>query len=231
MKLQFSPLVTSVSGRFGGLVFSSWQGVPLARIFRRPAQPRTAAQVAHRNAFRNLLRFYGRIPAIELGSTPPLNDVWKQSWANLASRQPGQARNFFIAEPLKSETPTLDGLRWFGSSVVEAPPDFGTASTTSVEINFTVGGGGAPPPGYTGVGYLVALMDQGIAFTGPTLPPYTLKAVAIHTGDSGSFPGLTKSTKYELHAARIYANIADPGNNKLMRLSAEAVIEVTTPAS
>lgn len=231
MKLEFSPLVTSVSGRFGGLVFSSWQGVPLARIFRRPSQPRTAAQVAHRNAFRNLLRLYGQIPAVNWAAVSGLNDIWKQSWVNLAKRQPGQGRNFFLAAPLKQEKPSFYNQSWFGSSVVEAGPEITEGTHTATTLEFSVAGGGAPPPGYEVACFLVGLAKATVDITTPTLENGLFHGAAIGSGEKHQFTGLAANTQYQVHASVVYVATADPSNIGLLRLSAETISDYNTPAS
>ncbi|KKM19932.1 hypothetical protein LCGC14_1650590 [marine sediment metagenome] len=63
MKITYGPLVQSASGRFGGVVASSWKGIDLVRRFRSPANPDTTAQRNVRDAFTNLNRCYVRMTA------------------------------------------------------------------------------------------------------------------------------------------------------------------------
>ena len=87
MKLTYAPIVERASGRFGGMVFSHWQGVELARRFIPPAQPRSLAQVEQRNLFRNLNRIW-----LELAR----QRVAPWGFRQRAAGVPGTARNFFI---------------------------------------------------------------------------------------------------------------------------------------
>lgn len=63
MKVTYAPLVSGASGRFAGLVASSWKGVDLVRRFRAPSNPNTTAQVNVRRAFLNLNRAYATMSA------------------------------------------------------------------------------------------------------------------------------------------------------------------------
>ena len=92
MKLTYSALINNISGRNGGVVFSRWQGIRVGRLFTPPTQPRTPAQVGHRNVFRWLNRMYKLVS----------NDWQLESWKRSALGRPGIARNFFMASNISA---------------------------------------------------------------------------------------------------------------------------------
>lgn len=92
MKLTYSALINDISGRSGGVVFTRWQGIRIGRVFTPPTQPRTSAQVGHRNLFRWLNRMYKLVSL----------DWQLESWKRAALGRPGIARNFFMANNLSA---------------------------------------------------------------------------------------------------------------------------------
>lgn len=84
-----------MSGRFGGVVFSRWQGVSLIRKFTPPAQPRTPAQVAQRELFTNLNRSFPFLRAHPRSYTP---------WQLRASGVPGIPRSLYLGRNSRNLT-------------------------------------------------------------------------------------------------------------------------------
>ena len=89
MKVAYAPLVSSASGRFGGMVFSRWRGITLIRSFTMPAQPRTSRQVLVRNFFRGVTSMFLRGSAV-LG--------FRHAWTQAASGMAELGRNRAIGE-------------------------------------------------------------------------------------------------------------------------------------
>ncbi len=58
MKVTYGPIVSSASGRFGGVVASNWKGIDLFRRFRAPSNPNTTLQQEVRVAFTNLNKMF-----------------------------------------------------------------------------------------------------------------------------------------------------------------------------
>jgi len=54
MKVTLAPIVSTISGRFGGMVGTNWKGIYLFRRFQSPSNPNTTAQQNVRVLFRNL---------------------------------------------------------------------------------------------------------------------------------------------------------------------------------
>jgi len=86
MKVTYAPLVSSASGRFGGLVASTWKGVALIRRFAPPANPNTLAQQEVRGLFKTLTKAY-------VTQTTKL----RAAWESFASGKQFIGRNHWIA--------------------------------------------------------------------------------------------------------------------------------------
>ena len=85
MKVTYGPIVSSASGRFGGLVASNWKGVDLIRRFRAPSNPDTVAQQEVRTAFQNLNRMF-----------VTMQTETKAAWNSFATGRAYTGRNKFI---------------------------------------------------------------------------------------------------------------------------------------
>ncbi len=96
MKITLAPIVSDVRGRFGGLVFSAWRGVRLARRFRAPSNPKTSDQMKVRRIFQNLTRLW-----------TVMNTVTRASWVAWAAGKDFTGRNALVGKnvaPLNDET-------------------------------------------------------------------------------------------------------------------------------
>lgn len=228
MKVTYSPLVTSVSGRFGGMVFSTWQGVDLIRRFVRPAQPRTAAQVDHRDAFRNLLRLFGLLPDVSFTSgTDTYADLWRATWRNFARGIAGQARNFFLGRFLAGASPTLYGRNWFAGSVISVAPTMAIDVTTTGQLSVTVTAGGEAPPGSTLLCVTATAIINGLDLADEALViPIPLGGSAA-SGTAIAFTGLTAADVYEVHGAAVYRYNLAPTDVNQLRFSQEAIASAT----
>lgn len=85
MKVIYAPLVSSASGRFGGLVASSWKGISLVRRFAPPANPNTSAQQEVRMIFATLTKAYVTMTA-----------QLRAAWEGFASGKAFIGRNHWI---------------------------------------------------------------------------------------------------------------------------------------
>ncbi len=94
MKVTYAPVVDRASGKFGGLVASSWKGIDLMRRFASPSQPDTAAQVEIRRIFQNLTRNYTQGPT-----------YFKEAWDSFAIGKAFIGRNVII----RRNVPVLQG--------------------------------------------------------------------------------------------------------------------------
>ena len=192
-KIEYSALLNSISGRVGGSVFSRWQGIPVLRRFVNPSQPRTALQVQHRNVFRNMLAAFGELPSVNHATpAPSINDLWRVSWQQFASGQPGQARNFFIADILAKMRSGVDvNLEdidlLVGSGSVGAPA-IAVGSYTATHFPVTLSALPTPPNGFEFLGELVVGYLSSVNVSLAALPVLKLNGV---TGGSGSAHNLT----------------------------------------
>lgn len=111
MKVTFGPIVTEVSGRFAGMVFSRWQGVSTIRRFTPPSNPNTADQQAIRNLFFNANRTYQQLAG----------DI-REWWSDWATGIPGIGRNGLIQS--------------FGRNLYEPATFAGAATLGPSSVNF-----------------------------------------------------------------------------------------------
>lgn len=118
MKITYAPIVSDVSGRFGGLVFSKWRGVRLARRFRSPANPSTADQIKVRNIFRNCNVFFIR----------QTSNV-RAAWTAFAVGKDFTARNAYIGKqvPALNDDVNMDDF-------VGTPGDASTLAPQSMAL-------------------------------------------------------------------------------------------------
>ena len=118
MKVIYAPIVSSVSGRFGGLVFSNWRSVSLVRRFRKPANPKSTDQGYVRNIFRN-----SNISWIR--QSPNVRAAWVAS----AVGKDFTGRNHYIGKqvPVLNDQTDLDNL-------VGTPDDASTLAPTSLVL-------------------------------------------------------------------------------------------------
>lgn len=157
MKVNYSPIVSDVSGRFQGMVFSRWQGVNVVRKFTPPSQPRTVDQVEVRNLFREMnraFREYGRdlLPYF--------------SWVPRSAGRPGIARNFFLGEnvrALQGKTDLAD-FEPFGFGVRQISTDWTlavAAGTNAGELDVTCTPSSPTiPAGYEAYGFVVVAAED-----------------------------------------------------------------------
>lgn len=104
-----APLMSfGASGKLGGsLVYGSWKGIPTARQFIIPANPRTAGQIAQRNIMALI---------VALWRAPALKAVVRAAWDRLAS----------------SKTAAVSGFNVFTSNLVKL---FASLPTASVVVD------------------------------------------------------------------------------------------------
>lgn len=104
-KVEYAPLVSQVSGRFQGIVFSRWRGIQTLRRFVSPSQPRTADQLSTRRAFRVANGAWFAIARVA-------NTVLVESWRD-AALHPATDRNAFI-KGIVENLRTAQSLASFG---------------------------------------------------------------------------------------------------------------------
>lgn len=213
MKITYAPIVSEVSGRFGGMVFSRWQGVPLARRFVPPAQPRGPAQVSHRNVFRNMTALYQRISQTRI----------LQSWQRRAQGQAGIPRNFFMGTQLAIPATDTDLANYKPFYSLDFLPAIASLTLTpasgSIAVTWTAPSD-TPPTGYTLAAYLgYLLQDQD-----PHDLPFNYAQVAFTTDDSTlteTVTGLESGEPYRVFVAPVYTVANQQG------IDAEAIGTVT----
>lgn len=204
-KLTYAPIVSDVRGRFGGTVFTSWQGVAAMRRFVPPSQPRTTQQVAHRNLFRNLTALYLR----------GANTRFRDSWARRAQGQPGIGRNFYMGTnlfQLAGKGDLEDMQPYYGLTIL---PDAATltiqAGATQLVATWTAPAE-TPPAGFTLAGY--------VGYATPDIDPKTVASsyqqVFFDTAtDTLTFTitGLATGTLYRVWVAPYYTVTNGEGIN------------------
>lgn len=116
MKVIYGPIVSSASGRFGGVVASVWKGVTLFRRFVAPSNPNSSAQQEVRNIFRTLTVNY----------TLMTTEV-RAAWTTFAQGKRFIARNRYIA----MNVPALNG-EVDGDNLVATPGDASTIPPVNI---------------------------------------------------------------------------------------------------
>lgn len=154
MKITLAPLVVDARGRFGGIVFSNWKGIAVAREFVPPAQPRTANQLDIRNLFRNANSLWRRASSVQLAAGGMV-----ESYSRAAYGQALVNRNVMIglfADMLRSKANLADFAATFPNPRAPKPSGV-TATNTGGTVRVAVTSLAAPS-GLTLVGvgaYLV----------------------------------------------------------------------------
>lgn len=117
--LNFSALVSSISGKTGGAVFSIWKGRPYVRQRVIPANPRTPPQTEVRDAFAETLALWQRLtPTIQMAYDPGArprqisgsNDFTSRNLAPIKAQTGlvGPRRNTRAAKPYIQISPTFN---------------------------------------------------------------------------------------------------------------------------
>lgn len=142
-KVEYAPIVSGVSGRFAGIVFSRWRGIPTLRRFVSPAQPRTADQLTTRRAFRVANGVW--ITLLQLAASE-VQDSWRK-----AAVHPETDRNAFIAEVVKNRrtAQNLQSLSFLAptrGTVLPTPTGAGAVSSGTLTATMAAY---TTPTGYT----------------------------------------------------------------------------------
>ena len=131
MAKVLGPLLSlSASGKFAEtMTFAKWKGIPVVRQFVTPANPQTAAQVAHRNLFK---------AAVEAWKNYFTNADMRAGWNRLAGllAKPQSGFNAFTGSATKVGEEDPDA-----SFVSDAPTPTTTAITVSM-LNIDDGAAG-----------------------------------------------------------------------------------------
>lgn len=215
MKVNYAPLVSGVSGRFGGQVFSSWRGINLVRSFTPPAQPRTVAQLAVRNAFRagNALFEAGTAEFVE-------------AWNARRGSSPGTARNIFVGSLIR-ETQGQTELANFeflqGQVTYPAPASIaGTPGTSEIAVALTAP---TPPAGFTISNYILFAQKNVDPHESFDLTDYDAQFVT-QAGLTVTFSGLENTQEYVIGGAVEYTRTADS-----MKFYSSSVQGTATPTT
>lgn len=106
VKVEYSPLVSDVSGRFGGVVFSRWQGVNVVKKYAPAGNPNSDLQNRRRRAFHYIA---GQWPATK-GSPRS-----REPWIRRAASRRGSAYTVFQSRNLDAiyESGDVSQFEWF----------------------------------------------------------------------------------------------------------------------
>ena len=88
--VKFTSIIQHASGQFGGIVFSHRKGKPYLKRYAKPRDPRTAAQVAARERFRECAAKWRMLPPEE-----------KAAWKARARRENATGYNLFMREGMR----------------------------------------------------------------------------------------------------------------------------------
>lgn len=200
MKVNYAPLVSGVSGRFGGQVFTQWRGIDVVRSFTPPAQPRTPAQLMVRNAFQAGNAFY------ESG-IQQFVDAWEARRGSSA----GTGRNIFVGGLIRdtqgeTDLDSFDIIQ--GASQFPAPTVTVTAGSSMLTPAVTPP---TAPTGFTITGYLrvvVGNFDPHATFVPANWA--SLQLFGTTEGDvEAAITGLTATQEYQVAIAAQYTRTAD----------------------
>lgn len=190
-KVTYAPLVNSMSGRFGGVVFSGWKGIQLVRRHVNPANPKTDSQQAVRNIFT-----WANFLMDDLSPVTQVGDIFNAGWKRWAE-QTGAVmyRNGLIQAVASAVTAkSLAGLESMAESAagrrlnLRTPTLAITATydSSGKRVTITVPSYTRPPnpTGYdaTQVTFF-AVLDYDPTGSRPTRPIN----VTTHTGDPAGF--------------------------------------------
>jgi hypothetical protein len=118
MKVTLGPLVSRISGRYGGTVASNWKGIDLIRRFKAPANPNTTDQQEVRRLFINITAWFVR-----------LTTYTRAAWNTQAAGRPYIGRNRAIALNI----PVLQGTTTL-AALVPVPGDASTVPPAALVI-------------------------------------------------------------------------------------------------
>lgn len=144
-------------------VYSSWKGIPYARRYVVPANPRTTAQQVTRNMFRTLNQIWLLMPAIG-----------KEPWNARAQGRPLTGVNAFIQSNIRgvdTEAPPTDWGDFIGSAGAKGGLPPASLGVTPAATTLTAAiGAPAIPTGWTieaaqGICFLDGNPEQGLVGT------------------------------------------------------------------
>lgn len=200
MKVNYAPLVSGVSGRFGGQVFTQWRGIDVVRSFTPPAQPRSSAQMMVRNAFRASNALY------ESG-IQQFVDAWEAQRGSSA----GTGRNIFTGRLIQATQGETD-LEMFnliqGQSLFPAPTVAVTPGNAMLTPAVTPP---TAPTGYTISGYLRVVnrnADPHASFIASQWASLQLFGAA-EADVEAAVTGLENSVEYVVAIAAQYTRTSD----------------------
>ena len=208
MKLTYAPIVERASGRFGGIVFSHWQGVELARRFIPPSQPRSTAQVQQRNLFRNLNRVW------QILNGAPIRP-W--GWIKRARGVPGIPRNFFIGanSGIRSVTTPLPVPAWETGNPAFPQPTLTLDITTAEQLTVTATPSALPsPPGWVRHGAQCIILNTAPVLRDATFPEFYLLTLVQAAGPYVfTQEDLTTGDMYEVEVWETWTDGGVPDSN------------------
>ena len=204
-KVTYAPIVSDVRGRFGGMVFTQWQGVAAMRRFVPPSQPRTTGQVSHRNLFRALTGLYTRAN----------NTRFQQSWARRAQGQPGIGRNFYLGDNVRlvgGESDTAKLEPYYGLTILPQAASLSVTPGTDQLVVAWTAPTGVAPSGYTLAGYVgYAMRDQDLHDASPEYEQHFISEDDSTLTDT--ITGLESGEDYRVWIAPYYTVSGGEGIN------------------
>jgi len=193
MSKLIAPLLSFGAG--GGLaktvVYSSWKGVPYARRYVIPANPRTTKQQVTRNVFKSLNQMWLLMPGIG-----------KEPWIARAQGRPLTAVNAFIQSNVRgidTTTPPTDWADFIGSAGAKGglPPASLGLTPAAGQITAAIGTPAIPDDWTIAAAQGIAFLDGDpqVSFVG------TVQAQEDATASySLVFTGLTAASDYVVSA-------------------------------
>lgn len=169
------------------MVYASWKGIPYARRYVIPANPKTTAQMVTRNMFKTLNQMWLLMPS-----------VGKEPWIARAQGRPLTAVNAFIQSNIRgvdTSAPPTDWADFIGSAGAKGglpPASLGLGHTANT-ITATIGSP-AIPDGWT------IEEAQGIAFKDGDPQVSFVGTIQAQTDATSTyslvFTGLSATTDY-----------------------------------
>ena len=135
MKIGFSPLVSSASGRAADMVAASWKGRAYIRKWVRPANPQSAAQTLVRDSMADMPALYRSLDSTTKGLLNRWGAAYRMSGWNVFVRS---NRALYQADPttmiLMPPNPVVDKLEF---NVATGDGASGTMSITWTDPTLT----------------------------------------------------------------------------------------------
>jgi len=181
MKVTPSALVNSLSGKTGGVVGARWKGVQYVRKHVIPANPKSTAQTAVRNALAKMAPMFRTLIPVAVAWNKTYGSKVAMTAFNVFTkgcRTPYQAGTAMAPVPPNALVQALTAFA--------AATGAGAAGTLAVTWSDTV------IPGFTNVVLMAIKHAAGTVFEGST-------STTLQSAHAGTISGLTAGTSYDVY--------------------------------